>query len=214
MATKEVCREMSSPTRGSWARAKRFARYFVSREKVVYRCERLFDEPSLDLYTDSDWADCRRIRRSTTGGVLMRGPRCLNTWSLTQDPIPWSSAEAEYYAMVDGVMRAIGMQAMCEEIGLKGVSGPISLRTDSSSAKSFASRRGLGKARRIQIRCLWLQQGVADRRVLANKVAGTAHPADLLTKYFAVEPAGRVAMAMGLELRWRPCAWTARAEGV
>ncbi len=34
-ARKEVCREMSSPTRGSWARAKRLARYLLSRERPV-----------------------------------------------------------------------------------------------------------------------------------------------------------------------------------
>ena len=143
----------------------------------------------------------------------MRGPHCLKTWSATQGPIALSSAEAEHYAMVDNVVKALGVQTMCEEIGLKGVSGLITLHTDSSSAKSFASRRGLGKARHIQTRCLWLQQAVADRRVLVKKVAGTANPAELLTKYLATEPAGRMAKAMGLELRWRPCAKRARAEG-
>ncbi len=38
-ATKEVCRETSSPTRGSWARAKRMARCLLSRERAVHRYE-------------------------------------------------------------------------------------------------------------------------------------------------------------------------------
>ncbi len=48
--------------------------------------------------------------------------------------------------MVDAVIKALRLQAMCEEIGIAGVSSPICVHIDSSSAKSFASRRGLGKA--------------------------------------------------------------------
>ena len=120
---------------------------------------------------------------------------------LERDLRALSSAEAEYYAMIDGVIRAIAIQAMCEEIGIQGVSGPISLRTDSSSAKSFASRRGLGKARHIQTRILWLQQAVVERRVIVKKVAGAGNPADLLTIYLAAERADRMAKATGLEIQ-------------
>ncbi len=36
-SAKEVCRTTSSPTRGSWARLQRLARYLVSHAEVVYR---------------------------------------------------------------------------------------------------------------------------------------------------------------------------------
>ncbi len=94
----------------------------------------------------------------------MRGPHCLKTWSATQGPIALSSAEAEYYAMVDNTLKAMGIKSMAEETGILGMSGPVVLHADSSSAKSFASRRGLGKARHIQTRCLWLQQAVVTGR--------------------------------------------------
>ena len=106
--------------------------------------------------------------------------------------------------MVDGVVRAFGAQAMCLEIGLVGTESPVELGTDSSAAKSFASRRGLGKARHIHTRCLWLQQAVVDRQVLVRKVAGTENPADLLAKSLAIESACRMAKLMGLDLYWRP----------
>ena len=203
-ATKEICREMSAPTEGSWARLKHLVRYLLMREKAVYRYEWLYEEPSLDQYSDSDWAGCRRTRKSTTGGVSMRGPHCLKTWSATQGPIALSSAEAEYYAMVDNTMKAMGIKTMAEEIGIFGMSGPVVLHTDSSSAKSFASRRGLGKARHVQTRCLWLQQAVADRQVLVRKVAGTRNPADILTKYLSRELAYQMAELMSVQLVWRP----------
>ncbi len=113
--------------------------------------------------------------------------------------------------MVDGTTKALGFQTSCREVGIR-MSGPITLHTDSSAAKSFASRRGLGKARHVQTRSLWLQQAVAERRVLVRKVAGTANPADLLTKYLAYEPAVRTAKLLGIELVWRVGSWRSQAE--
>ena len=72
----------------------------------------------------------------------MIGGHCIKAWSHTQGPIALSSAEAEYYAMVEGAARAKGLQTLAKEIGLLGMDGPITLNTDSSAAKSFASRRG------------------------------------------------------------------------
>ncbi len=47
---------------------------------------------------------------------------------------------------------------MLGEMGLTIAS--IGLHTDSSSAKSFASRRGTGKIRHISVKELWLQEVV------------------------------------------------------
>jgi hypothetical protein len=213
-ATKEVCREMAKPTFGSWAKAKRVARYLLERETVVFEFKWQYEEPGLKVVTDSDWAGCRRTRRSTTGGVLLRGEHLLKTWSVTQGPIALSSAEAEYYAMVDGVLRAIGAQAMCSEIGVAGVGGPIELGTDSSAAKSFACRRGVGKARHVQARLLWLQQAVAERKVLVRKVQGSENPADFLTKYLGPDPVKGIAAQLNLRFGWRPIAEGSGRGGV
>lgn len=58
----------------------------------------------------------------------------------------------------------------------------VHLGTDSSAAKSFVSRRGLGKMRHLEIRDLWLQKEVADGKVKVFKTPGTENPADLMTK--------------------------------
>ena len=53
---------------------------------------------------------------------------------------------------------------------------------DSSAAKSFINRRGLGKMRHIEIRDLWLQREAREGRLLVSKVPGGENPADLMTK--------------------------------
>ncbi len=60
--------------------------------------------------------------------------------------------------MVEGAGKAKGLQTMSREIGLKGMDEPITMTTDSSAAKSLASRRGLGRMRHMETRLLWLQK--------------------------------------------------------
>ena len=126
-----------------------------------------------------------RTRKSTNCSIVMIGSHCIKSWSSTQGPLALSSAEAEYYCMVEGVMRAKNLQTIGAEIGLPGLSEEIILWTDSSAAKSFATRRGLGKMRHMEARYLWLQGEVLKKTVKVLKVKGEENPADLMTKYLS-----------------------------
>ena len=74
--------------------------------------------------------------------------------------------------------------------------------TDSSAAKSFVSRRGLGKMRHLEIRDLWLQKEVNDGRVKVSKVRGTENPADLMTKILGIKDINERLGAMNLVAKW------------
>ena len=126
----------------------------------------------------------------------MIGAHCLKTWSLTQASVALSSAEAEYYAMVEGATRAIGIKTMLEELGLKV---NIVLATDSSAAKSLGSRRGTGRIRHLETRWLWLQLEVAKGNIKLEKVPGDVNPADVLTKYKSGNDIERLLTRMGVE---------------
>ena len=117
----------------------------------------------------------------------MLGDHCIKTWSASQSPYALSGAEAEFYAMIEAVTRAKGLLSLAAEMGFGGLSNVIHLGTDSSAAKSFVSRRGLGKMRHIEIRDLWLQKEVLEGNVLVSKVLGTENPADLMTKLLGVQ---------------------------
>ena len=58
----------------------------------------------------------------------MSGKHCLRTWSTTQGTIALSTAEAELYAMVDGVPRMKGMKSMLVEFGLASCDDVIELQ--------------------------------------------------------------------------------------
>eukprot|EP00973_Karenia_brevis_P018389 2521791-Karenia_brevis.AAC.1 len=92
----------------------------------------------------------------------MIGDHSIKTWSATQGAYALSSAEAELYAMVEGVTRAKGLVSLAKEVGFEELSNVILLGTDSSAARSFVCRRGLGKIRHLEIRDSWLQKEVQD----------------------------------------------------
>ena len=158
----------------------------------------------IDVYVDSDWAGDRQQCKSTSGGLVIVGGMVVKSWSRTQRGRSLSSAEAEYYAIVTGAAEALAMQAMAEEMGWR-------VHTDSSAGKAVASRRGLGRLRHIELKCLWVQELVQEQRIVVKKINGLENPADCLTKpkdFKCFEPLLCLSGA-----RWRP-ATTGRSSSI
>jgi hypothetical protein len=158
------------------------ARYLVGRKRVVWNFEWQDEQKFARVFSDSDWGGTSKDRRSASGGTWSLGGHCIKTWSATQGAYALSSAEAELYGMVEAVTRAKGLRNLAWELGFKDLSNVVQLGTDSSAAKSFVNRRGLGKMRHLEIRDLWLQKEVADGKLEVSKIAGDKNPADLMTK--------------------------------
>ena len=110
---------------------------------------------------------------------MMMGDAVVKTWSSTQTTIAQSSGEAEYYALARAAAEGLGMQSVMRDLGWEM---RVRLWVDSSAAKSIASRVGLGRIRHLEVKFLWLQEVVRDRRLEVRKVHGADNPADVLTK--------------------------------
>ena len=113
---------------------------------------------------------------------LLVGIHCIKTWSVAQGAFALSNAEAEFYAMIESVIRAKGLRNLAVELGFSDLESVVHVGTDSSAAKSFVGRQGLGMMKHLEIRDLWLQKEVRDGRVIVSKVLGTENPSDLGTK--------------------------------
>ena len=74
----------------------------------------------------------------------MIGARCIKTWSVTQGAVALSIAEAEFYAMIEAVIRAKGLRNFAVEVGFRELENAVHIGTDSSAAKSFVGAQGLG----------------------------------------------------------------------
>ena len=201
---KVLSAEMVSPTTGSWRRLKKVVRFLVGRKGVIWRFPWQSAEEAnvLKVITDADWGGDKRSRKSTSGGAAMRGRHCLRTWSTTQGAIALSTAEAELYAMVDGVLKMKGIKSMLVELGLANDDDVIELQVDSAAGKSFISGRGLGKMRHVALRDLWIQQEVGEGKVRVVKIGGKTNPADVGTKFLSVTELAEKLAVLNLNLRF------------
>ena len=179
-AAKEISRFMSKPEEQDWRSAKRLARYLKDNKRMVieYKFQELPEK--IVMWSDSDFAGCRRTRRSTSAGVAMFGGHCLKTYSSTQPLIALSVGEAEYYGIVKAGCTGLGVQSLFKDLG---VDVEVQINTDSSTGKSIASRRGAGKVRHLDTRELWIQERVARGDIWIQKVRGEDNVADGLTKH-------------------------------
>ena len=105
--------------------------------------------------------------------VVMFAGHCINTWSTTQGAVALSSAEAEFYAMVDGVMKSQWMLTIARELGYGELKSRMVVGTDSAAAKSFVASSGLGRMRHIEVRDLWLKEEARRGMAAVEKVTGT-----------------------------------------
>ena len=110
----------------------------------------------------------------------MFGGHCVKTYSQTQETIALSSGESEFYGIVKAATMGLGMKGLMEDLGVKV---GVQVNTDSSAAKSIASRRGAGRVRHIEVRELWVQDRVAKGELTIVKVKGEHNVADGLTKH-------------------------------
>ncbi len=82
-----------------------------------------------------------------------------------------------------------------------GLEMHLRVKTDSSAAKSIASRRGCGEARHLEVRELWLQDRVAKGELEIRKVRGEDNLADVLTKRVSRDILDRHTQSAGYERR-------------
>ena len=195
-ATKELSRGMSRPTVGNLKSLKRLARYLKGKERSVLEYNYQCNDRYLNVWVDTDYAGCRRTRKSTSGGMILLGGHVIKAWSTTQNVIALSSGEAEYYGMVKGGSQGTGAQSILNDMG---IARGIKLCTDASAAKGIASRKGLGKARHIEVSQLWLQDKVGRGDINVLKVSGHENIADALTKHIEASKLEKHCMKIGLK---------------
>ena len=94
-AVKELCRSMSSPTEGDWLALKRLGRYLIDKSRSVTKFSYQGPVRKVEVWVDTDYAGCRKTRKSTSGGQVLLGQHSIKSWSVTQAVIALSSGEAE-----------------------------------------------------------------------------------------------------------------------
>ena len=113
-ATKEATRRETSPTKDDWNKLVRLGRYLVRFPRVVNWYKYKNESEDVVACIDSDWAGCRRTRRSTSGGCIHRGQHMLEAWSKTHAAVPLSSAERNTGCSSENKSRGSGDDVIVE----------------------------------------------------------------------------------------------------
>ena len=137
-----------------------------------------------ELFTDSDWAGSAHSRKSTSAGILCLNSIVMHSHSRAQKSIALSSCEAELLALTGGLSETLLVKQVWEFL-VKDVAR-ICIRADSSSARQWLQRSGVGRLKHYQVRLLWTQKLIQDGSVDIKPISTKLNIADLNTKKLSV----------------------------
>ena len=106
---KDATRGLSNPQERDVQIFKRIARYFKNKIRMAQKVDWQPRPSRIEVFSDSDFAGCRRTRKSTSGVAIMMGKHCVVTRCTGQSVIALSSGEAELYAAVLACSMANGL---------------------------------------------------------------------------------------------------------
>ena len=137
----------------------------------------------VEAYSDSDWGSLKTPekarRKSTSSGIIVLNGIQVLSFSRTQKATASSSCEAELYALSGTCGEAILVGRLFEFLTEKPVS--VEVRCDSSSARQWTQRRGVGRLKHVDVRLCQLQDWVRDNIVKLGTVKTALNVADLNT---------------------------------
>ena len=172
---------MVNPTEAKCSDLKRLGRFLKKYPDFI----QIFAEqrmPSrIRVQVDSDHAGCAMLRchpkiYDRDVGIV-RSAYTQTCQPCPIDHIPFHRRK-RVLALVKGGSTALGIQSLLQDLGLDLPAE----ESDSNSAEGTVSRIGLGKARHIQTRYLWLQERVAMSHLKVVHVPGKSNRAGALTK--------------------------------
>ncbi|CAE8666137.1 unnamed protein product, partial [Polarella glacialis] len=194
-AVKSLAQGMAQPRECHWRDLKRPGRYLVGKPSVGLEYHQQTMPKYIRVSVDSDHAADKSTRKSTTDMVQRLGKHRIKTTSNLQSAIGLNVSEAEFYAVVHGGAHGLGLQAFLADLGLHL---DIVIESDSSSARAFSQRVGLGKQRHLQTRFLWILERVAANHFSVVKVDTTRNVSDILTKATTAAVIRKHMLSMGL----------------
>ena len=138
----------------------------------------------VEAYSDSDWGSLKTPekarRKSTSSGIIVLNGIQVLSFSRTQKATASSSCEAELYALSGTCSEAILIGHLFEF--LTGENVRIEIRCDSSSARQWSQRRGIGRLKHVDVRLCQLQDWVRENTICIGTVKTVLNVADLNTK--------------------------------
>ena len=177
----ELSKHLESPTHLHLQQSKRVLRYLAGTQGEGINFEK-GGELSITTFSDSDWAGCRKTRKSVSGFVVYLGKTPISWKSKTQPTVALSSCEAEYVALSITVKEILWITQFFKEVG-HDLELPIFIFGDNTAAIALAKDPvHHERTKHIDIKHHFLRQHVMENKVRLTYVNTADNVADLLTK--------------------------------
>ena len=178
VAACEMSKTMATPRQGDSVLVKRCLRYLRGHPRAVQLYRFVRSQGGLNLWTDSDWANCPSTRKSQSGGVLRLGVHPLKHWCRIQGKVASSSGEAEVLSANSGLSELAQFKHVYDEF-LGAAWTTLDHYVDASACQAFLVRSGAGGFKHFETKDLWGQQTVHRLGVKVHKVMRRCNFSDM-----------------------------------
>lgn len=179
-AVGRLSQHLRDPSVSHWIAALRVLNYLASTSSL--RLSLGGTDLSIHGFSDSDWAEDRHDRKSTTGYTFLVGCGPVSWRSRKQATVSLSSTEAEYKALSDSSREAVWLRALLSELHLRTRSA-IPIHVDNEGAEALAKNPSHhSRTKHIHTRYHFVRECVQSGDISMVHVASKDMLADLLTK--------------------------------
>ena len=182
-----------------WKAATNIVRYLISTKGLCIRYSKVQDvRQPLSLiqgYCDTSHGDDLSDGLSTYGYAFIAGGGYISARVTKHESVCLSTTEAEYCAMTPAAQHACWIRNVFLEVNMieAGDMAGVSVFTDGRSAFHAATKASTSftRMKHISLRHHYIREAIRSQQVLLKWIAGSANPADMMTK-----PLGSVALGI------------------
>lgn len=181
-----LSRYMSNPGMLHWQAVKWLLRYLKYSVNFGLKFSKCNDGVKLKGYVDSNYANDRDSRKSTTSYVFTLCGACVSWKSQLQSIVALSTTESKYVAITEAFKEATWLKGLITEIGF--LKDKTVVFSDSQSGIQLCKNPVFhDRTKHIDVRFHYLRDVVEKSLILLEKIPSQYNPADMGTKCLPVK---------------------------
>lgn len=192
-----ICQRMHSPTVSDFTLLKRILRYVKGTLSMGIGISAKADS-TLVCYSDSDWAGCSEIRRSTGGFCTMLGSNVISWSAKRHETVSKSSTEAEYRTMSLAASEIVWLQNLLRVMGLQQQRMPLLLCDNLSAVCLTANPMFHKRTKHFDVDYHYVRERVALKALEVKHIPASLQLADVFTKSLSQDSFYRLRGKLGV----------------